>query len=65
MIDTILLLAITVLPADRMAMADRLFNKGQYDAAAAEYRALAGQEGVAADELTFRLAECDRAASRG
>lgn len=65
MIDTILLLAITVLPADRMAMADRLFNKGQYDAAAAEYRALAGQEGVAADELTFRLAECDRAAGRG
>ena len=57
-------LAITVLPSDRMAMADRLFNGGKYEAAAAEYRALSGQEGIAADEILFRLAECDRLAGR-
>ena len=47
-----------------MAMADRLFNNGKYEAAAAEYRALSGQEGIAADALLFRLAECDRVAGR-
>ncbi len=45
-------------------MADRLFNKGQYEDAAAEYRSLVGQDGVKADEIRFRLAECDRAAGR-
>ena len=64
MIGSLLFLAIAVLPADRLAMADRLFNKGQYAAAAVEYRALSGQEGVAADELLFRLAECDRATGK-
>ena len=57
-------LAITVLPSDRMSMADRLFNRGQCEEAAREYRALAGQEGIAADEILFRLAECDRLAGR-
>ena len=60
----ILISAITVLPSDRMAMADRLFNSGKYQEAAAEYKALTGQEGIAADELLFRLAECDRVAGR-
>ena len=60
----ILISAISVLPSDRMAMADRLFNAGKYQEAAAEYRALSGQEGVAADEILFRLAECDRTAGR-
>ena len=64
MIETLLLAAIAVLPSDRMAMADRLFNAGKYPEAAAEYRALSGQEGVAADEILFRLAECDRVAGR-
>ena len=64
MINTILLFAITVLPSDRMAMADRLFNGGKYEEAAAEYRALSGQEGIAADEILFRLAECDRVSGR-
>ena len=45
-------------------MADRLFNCGQYEAAAKEYKALSGQEGIAADEILFRLAECDRVAGR-
>ena len=64
MIGSLLVLAITVLPSDRMAMADRLFNNGKYEEAAAEYRALSGQEGIAADALLFRLAECDRVAGR-
>ena len=64
MIGSLLVFAITVLPSDRMAMADRLFNNGKYEEAAKEYRALAGQEGIAADEILFRLAECDRVAGR-
>ena len=64
MIASILICAITVLPSDRMAMADRLFNNGKYEEAAAEYKALSGQEGIAADALLFRLAECDRVAGR-
>ncbi|MBR3221897.1 MAG: tetratricopeptide repeat protein [Kiritimatiellae bacterium] len=59
-----LVLAIAVLPSDRLAMADRLFNRGRYADAEAEYRALSGAKGVAADELLFRLAECDRVAGR-
>lgn len=59
-----LALAIAVLPSDRLAMADRLFNRGRYADAEAEYRALAGADGVAADEILFRLAECDRVAGR-
>ena len=64
MIEAFLILAIAVLPADRLAMADRLFNGGKYEDAAAEYRALKGEPSVAADELLFRLAECDRIAGR-
>ncbi len=64
MIGSFLALAITVLPADRLAMADRLFNRGQYEEALKEYKALAGQEGIAADEILFRLAECDRVSGR-
>jgi len=64
MIGSLILAAIAVLPADRLAMADRLFNGGKYDDAAAEYRALVGQEGIAADEIAFRIAECDRVAKR-
>lgn len=60
----LLVCAVAVLPSDRLAMADRLFNQGRYADAATEYRALSGQEGVAADELAFRLAECDRATGR-
>lgn len=52
--------ALAVLPSDRMAMADRLLDRGQYADAKAEYLAVKGAEGVAEDELLFRLAECDR-----
>ena len=58
----LLLASLAVLPADRLAMADRLFNKGDHTAAAVEYRALVGEPSIAADELDYRLAECARAA---
>lgn len=53
--------ALSVLPSDRMAMADRLFDRGRYDDAKAEYVSLKGANGVKEDELLYRLAECDRA----
>ncbi len=56
-----LLASIAVLPSDRMAMADRLFDRGSYAAAKAEYAALKGAAGIAEDELSYRLAECARA----
>lgn len=60
----LLLAALSVLPADRLAMADRLFNRGDYAAADVEYRALVGEASIAADELSYRLAECARATGR-
>ena len=56
-----LLAALSVLPADRLAMADRLFNRGEYAAAAVEYQALKGEKTIAADKLLYRRAECARA----
>ena len=49
-----------VTPGDRMAMADRLFDRGNFEKARVEYVALKGLDGVAEDELLYRLAECDR-----
>jgi len=59
-----LLAALAVLPSDRLAMADRLFNKGQYAEAAAEYEALKAEPSIAADELLYRFAESDRVLGR-
>lgn len=56
-----LVAALTVLPSDRMAMADRQFDRGLYRDAKAEYQALMGTAGVAQDELLFRLGETERA----
>lgn len=64
MMLSILLAAISVLPADRLAMADRLFNKGLYADASVEYEALKDEPTIAKDELLYRFAECDRAAGR-
>lgn len=64
MTGALVLLAIAVLPSDRMAMADRLFNKGQYQDASVEYKALVNQQGIDMDELLFRMAECDRMTGR-
>ena len=58
----ILLASLAVLPADRLALADRLFNRGDYASAETEYLALVGEPSIAADELDYRLAECARAA---
>lgn len=56
--------AITVAPADRMAMADRLFNRGAYKEARAEYAELINAKALAEDELLYRYAECERAMGR-
>lgn len=64
MIIELLIAATTVLPSDRLAMADRLFNRGKYADAETEYKALVTSEGIAPDEIVFRLAECDRVAGR-
>ena len=60
-LSAFLLAAIAVIPADRLAMADRLFNRGEYAAARVEYAALRGEKSIPADEVIYRLAECDRA----
>jgi len=57
--------ALTVAPADRFALADRLFNKGEYALAAAEYAVLKGEKSIAADALLYRMAECNRALGKG
>lgn len=59
----ILLAAITVAPSDRLAMADRLFNRGSYSVAKTEYEALRGENVIDEDDLLYRLAECARALS--
>ena len=64
MILAAILSAIAVLPSDRMALADRLFNRGEYESARAEYSALAGAEGIEKGELEYRLGECCRALGR-
>lgn len=61
---SLVLAALAVLPTDRLQMADRLFNRGKYVEARAEYEALSGEKGMEADALLFRLAECDRATGR-
>jgi len=61
MTSALLFAALSVLPADRLLMADRLFNRGKYAEAAVEYRALASEKDLAADQILFRLAECNRA----
>jgi TolA-binding protein len=60
-LSALLLAAIAIIPADRLAMADRMYNRGEYAAARGEYAALRGEASVAADDLLYRLAECDRA----
>ena len=63
-LSAVLFAAITVAPADRLAMADRLFNRGAYADARSEYEALRGENVLPYDDLLYRLAECDRAIGR-
>ena len=64
MIGAVLVVVAAVLPSERMEEANRLFGCGRYEQAAKEYRELSGKEGIAADEILFRLAECDRVSGR-
>ena len=59
-VASILAVAVAVLPSDRMAMADRLLDKGDYARAKTEYVAVKGAAGIPEDEIIYRLAECDR-----
>jgi tetratricopeptide (TPR) repeat protein len=63
-LSALVLAAIAVAPADRLSMADRLFNRGAYEDALAEYQALRGENVLPYDDLLYRLAECDRALGR-
>lgn len=61
LLSLLLIAAITVAPSDRLAMADRMFNRKAYSDAKAEYEALRGENVLPYDDLLYRLAECDRA----
>ena len=52
---SLLIAALSILPMDRLAMADRLFNKGEYAAARREYEALKGEKSIPAEDLDYRL----------
>ena len=61
--------SLAVTAHDRLAMADRLFNRGEAAAARAEYKALLGAKDIDASELAYRLAASasaagDKAATR-
>jgi tetratricopeptide (TPR) repeat protein len=56
--------SLALAPSDRMQMADRMFAKGLYAEAASEYAALKGAKTVSADDIAFRIAECDRMIGR-
>lgn len=55
----VLFASLAVAPVDRLAMADSLFNRGEYAAAKVEYAALEGEKSVAADVVAFRRIYCD------
>ena len=56
--------ALALAPADRLQMADKMFAKGLYAEASREYAALKGEKTVSADDVAFRIAECDRVLGR-
>ena len=56
--------SLALAPADRLQMADKMFAKGLYSEAAQEYAALKGERTVSADDIAFRIAECDRLCGR-
>ena len=53
--------ALSVADADRLAMADRLFNRGDVALARTEYLALRGSSEIDAAELGYRIVECANA----
>ena len=56
--------ALALAPADRLQMADKMFAKGLHAEAAREYAALRGEKTISADDVMFRIAECDRLLGR-
>ncbi|MBR3922877.1 MAG: tetratricopeptide repeat protein, partial [Kiritimatiellae bacterium] len=56
--------SLALAPADRLQMADKMFAKGLYAEAAQEYAALKGERTVSADDIAFRIAECNRLCGR-
>ena len=56
--------ALALAPADRLQMADKMFAKGLHADAAREYAALKGEKTISADDIAFRMAECDRLLGR-
>lgn len=56
--------ALALAPSDRLQLADKMFAKGMYADAAAEYGALKGERTVSPDDIAFRIAECDRLLGR-
>ena len=60
----LLFAALMLAPADRLQMADKMFAKGLHADAAREYAALKGEKTISDDDLTFRIAECDRLLGR-
>ena len=53
--------ALAVLPSDRLAMADRLFNRSDYEAARLEYEALAKEPSIDRAQILYRLIMVARA----
>ena len=47
--------SLAVTAHDKLAMADRLFNRGEAAAARSEYKALLGSKDIDASELAYRL----------
>ena len=63
MIFTLVLSAVSILPADALSMADSLFNRKQYALAVKEYDLLKDNKALKRDEVLFRLAESHKALS--
>lgn len=59
-----LLAALAIAPADRLALGDRLFNRGEYAAALVEYEAVSNAPALKAEDVLYRLAETQRALKR-
>lgn len=59
--SAVLAVSLAVTPSDRLAMADRLFNRGEYAAAREEYLALRGEKSIDSAELAYRLTASARA----
>lgn len=58
--QAIVFATLAILPSDRIAMADRLYDRGKYAEAMKEYEAVRNAGGIEKDAILYRLAECSR-----